>query len=135
MNLKAKMLNLKNTHFTNPVGLDEEGHYSTAFDLAILTKYALHNKDFRRIVRMPNARITSLNGRIVHEFENTNLLLNSFLNILGVKTGTTEGAGASLVNLARGPKGQEIIAIVLNSPQRFTENKRLINWVFRNFSW
>lgn len=136
MNEKARILNLTNTQFINPIGLDDEGHFSTAHDLAILTKYALHNKDFRRIVKMQSATIKSTNGQIVHAFENTNYLLNSqFLEILGVKTGTTEEAGPSVINLARGPKGQEVIAIILNSSQRFTENKRLIEWSFRNYSW
>lgn len=135
MNARATTLGMTRTRFTNPIGLDDDGHYSTAHDLALLTKQALRNADFRRIVRMPNATVSSTNGRIAHRFESTNALLNSYLNILGVKTGTTDGAGASLINLARNGQGREILAIVLNSPQRFQENKRLIDWSFRNFTW
>ena len=135
MNQKATILNLKNTHFINPIGLDADGHFSSAFDLAILTKYALHNADFRKIIQMPNALIKSTNGKIVHSFNNTNLLLKSYLNILGVKTGTTDAAGASVINLARNDTDNEVIAVLLNSPSRFQENKSMIDWVFRNHTW
>lgn len=135
MNDRAKMLNLKDTHFTNPIGIDDDEHYSTAFDLAILTKYALRNHDFRRIVQIPRATITSVDGEIKHEFEGTNYLLDSYLDIRGVKTGTTDEAGESLVNLARNGNGKEIVVVLLNSPERFQESKRLIDWSFRNFNW
>ena len=136
MNQRAEVLNLENTHFANPIGLDEAGnHYSTAFDLAILTKYALKNKDFARILQIPRATITSTDGEISHQFEGTNYLLDSYLDIRGVKTGTTDDAGESLINLARNWRGQKVIAVFLNSPERFQESKRLIDWGFSNHKW
>lgn len=135
MNERAKELNLLNTNFINPIGIDDSGHYSTAFDLAILTKQALRNPDFRRIVRMPRASIASVNGQIKHEFESTNYLLESYLDIRGVKTGTTDDAGESLINLAHHWNGKEMIVVLLDSPERFQESKRLIDWSFRNFLW
>ncbi len=135
MNERAKMLNLKNTYFTNPIGIDENGHYSNVFDLAVLTKHALHNRNFRNIVRLPGATITSVDGKIKHEFKSTNHLLNSYLDIRGVKTGTTDEAGESLINLARNRNGKEVIVVLLNSPDRFQESKQLIDWAFRNFKW
>lgn len=135
MNERAKKLNLRNTNFTNPIGLDDEDHYSSVFDLAVLTKHALRNRDFRRIIQIPRAAITSVNGKIKHEFESTNYLLNSYLDIRGVKTGTTDEAGESLINLARHWNGKEVIVVLLDSPERFQESKRLIDWSFRNFSW
>jgi D-alanyl-D-alanine carboxypeptidase len=135
MNDKAKMLNLKNTHFVNPIGLDEQDHYSTAYDLAILTKYALRNRDFRRIVRISSATVTSTDGQIRHNLEGTNSLLNSYLDIRGVKTGTTDEAGQSLINLAHNINGKEVIVVLLNSPDRFQESKSIIDWTFRNFVW
>lgn len=131
MNARAKTLGLFSTHFKNPIGLDEEGAYSTAHDLAVLTQYAMRSRDFRRIVQMTSATITSVDGRISHSFENTNKLLNSYLNVLGVKTGTTDAAGESVINWARGPKGHEVIAVILDSPNRFQENKALLDWAFR----
>jgi D-alanyl-D-alanine carboxypeptidase len=135
MNKKAKELNLNFTSFANPIGLDDDQQYSNAFELAILTKYALHNKDFRRIIRLPRAIITSTDGQIKHAFEGTNYLLNSYLDIRGVKTGTTDAAGESLINLARYSNQKEVISVIMDSPERFQESKRLIDWGGRNFTW
>lgn len=135
MNERAKKLNLIHTQFANPIGLDEEGHYSSAYDLAILSKYALHFPTFRAIVRLDEASISSVDDKFHHYFESTNDLLNSYLDILGVKTGTTEGAGQSLINLARNDRGHEVIAVLLNSPARFQENKSMIDWAFRSYEW
>jgi len=135
MNEKATTLNLKNTHFMNPIGLDEDEHYSSAFDLAILTKYALRFSAFRNIIKIKEANITSTDGKIKHSFNSTNQLLNSYLDIQGVKTGTTDAAGESVINLARNGGGHEVIAIILNSPNRFQENKSIIDWTFRSYEW
>ncbi|MBN1258177.1 D-alanyl-D-alanine carboxypeptidase [Candidatus Peregrinibacteria bacterium] len=134
MNRKAIELGLKNTHFTNPVGLDEEGHFSTAYDLAILTKRALRDPSFRRIVQIAETGITSQSG-FSYYLKNTNKLLGGYLDIRGVKTGTTDEAGASLISLAVSPDGHEVLAVLLNSPSRFQENKGIIDWVFRNYFW
>ena len=135
MNHRAKELNLIHTHFVNPIGLDAKGHYSSASDLAVLTKYALHFSAFRNIVRMASATITSVDGGTSHSLTSTNYLLNSYLDIEGVKTGTTDEAGESLINLARGEKGQEVIAVLLDSPSRFQENKSMIDWALRSYNW
>lgn len=135
MNEKAHALNLANTYFKNPIGIDEDGHYSSAFDLAILTKYALRFPTFRNTIRIKEAEIKSTDGKITHSFKTTNYLLYSYLDIQGVKTGTTDEAGQSVINLARSPDGHEIIAVVLNSPDRFQENKSIIDWTFRSYTW
>lgn len=135
MNERAKRLNLINTNFVNPIGLDAEDHYSSAYDLAILSKHALHFSAFRSIVKMNKATITSVDNKFSHSFDSTNYLLNSYLDILGVKTGTTDGAGRSLINLARNERGHEVLAVILNSPSRFQENKSMIDWTFRSYAW
>ncbi len=135
MNLKAAQLNLQSTRFSNPIGLDDPENYSTAFDLAILTKYALRNKVFRQIVNIDKAKLTSVDGSIEHPVNSTNYLLNSYLDIRGVKTGTTKAAGQSLINLAFNKDEKAVISILLNSPNRFQESKQLIDWSFRNFLW
>ena len=134
MNKKAKELGLKNTQFKNPIGLDEDGHYSSAKDLATLTKYALKFKTFRSIINIQHANIKSTNGKIDHDFHNTNYLLNGYLDIRGVKTGTTDEAGESLINLGRN-NGNEVLTILLNSPNRFQESKVMIDWAFSNYRW
>ncbi len=135
MNVRAVELNLNNTNFKNPIGLDEDDHYSSAYDLAQLARYAMKMREFRDIVRLDSATIESVDGRFSYNFESTNYLLNSYLNILGVKTGTTAGAGQSLINLARNDAGREVIAVLLNSPSRFQENKSMIDWAFRSYLW
>ena len=135
MNARAKTLNLVDTHFVNPIGLDAEGHQASAYDLALLSKYALHFPTFRAIVQMDEATVHSVDGTFSHSFDSTNYLLNSYLDILGVKTGTTDNAGQSLINLARNEQGHEVLAVLLNSPQRFQENKSMIDWAFRSYEW
>lgn len=135
MNQRALELQLYNTHFANPVGLDDNGHHASAYDLAQLTRYAMRLDVFRDIVKKSEATVSSTDGKFVYNFDSTNKLLGSYLNILGVKTGTTDAAGQSLINLARGSQGQEVIAIVLNSPDRFQENKSMLDWAFRSYDW
>lgn len=135
MNERAHSLNLFHTHFINPIGLDADNHYSSAYDLAVLTKYALHFKEFRNIVKLKSASITSIDSGMVRTLSSTNYLLGSYLDILGVKTGTTDAAGESLINLAQNDGGHRVIAVLLNSPDRFQENKSMIDWAFRSFEW
>ncbi len=135
MNLKAEEMNLLETHFVNPVGLDDEGHLSSARDLAELSRYAMQDSDFRDIVKLQGATIETINGESSYTFDSTNKLLDSYLEILGVKTGTTDNAGECLINLARDENGNEIITVILNSPDRFQENKSMIDWAFRSYQW
>lgn len=135
MNQRAKALNMIHTHFKNPVGLDEEGHVSTAIDLAKLARYAMHFSAFRDIVKQPGAAIESVDGRFSYALTNTNRLLESYLNVLGIKTGTTDEAGESVINLARNDGGHEVLSVLLNSPDRFQESKSMLDWAFRSYLW
>lgn len=139
MNDKAKLLGLRHTQFKNPSGLDKEGQWSSAFDLAILTKYALKFPLFLKIVKTPEYQFSTISGRRQKIF-NTNELLRfpqayGLKNkILGVKTGQEEKAGLCLISLAEG-KGRKIITVVLRSQARFSESAQLINLVYKNFIW
>ncbi len=135
MNQRALDLDLYKTHFANPVGLDDVGHSASAKDLAVLSRYAMRLPAFRDIVKMSQATIESANGQFSYSFDSTNKLFGSYLNILGIKTGTTDEAGESLINLAKNDNGNEVIAVLLNSPDRFQENKSMIDWAFRNYLW
>ena len=135
MNVRAKELQLNKTFFENPIGRDAEGHLSSAYDPAMLSRYAMSIPEFRKIVAMEGARIESVDGRFTHEFQSTNYLLGGYLNVLGVKTGTTYAAGQSLINLAKNDEGREVIAVLLNSPRRFQENKSMLDWAFRSYLW
>ncbi|TES97792.1 D-alanyl-D-alanine carboxypeptidase [Patescibacteria group bacterium] len=138
MNDKAKLLGLENTHFVSPTGLNSKNgdNYSTAKEISDLARIALENRFIRKIVNTEETTVYSTDGNIPHELENTNKLLSSYLDIRGIKTGYTKEAGECLVTLARGNSGKEqIIVVVLNSPDRFQESKIVVDWVFRNFRW
>ena len=135
MNQKAKSLNLKNTHFVTPNGLDDENHYTTAYDLAILTDYALKNETFRKIVSTENYTI-SINGT-QKNISNTNELLGNLQGVYGVKTGFTFNAGRCLVSSCK-RDNMDIIIVVLGADTkkiRTTDSYNLINYIFKNFSY
>ncbi|MFH0912607.1 MAG: D-alanyl-D-alanine carboxypeptidase family protein [Patescibacteria group bacterium] len=135
MNAYAQQLGLKNTNFTNVWGADEPGHYSCARDIATLTALALQNETFRNIVSVKKTVVTDIYGKLQHNLNNTNKLLGTYLNIIGVKTGTTNNSGESLVVAARGESNQTIITVLLNSPDRFTEGKTLLEWALKAYNW
>lgn len=133
MNKKAEELELSNTHFVTPHGLDDENHYTTAYELAILTDYALQNKIFAQIV---NTKVTtiSINGNS-RSIYNTNELLGCLSGVNGVKTGFTGDAGRCLVTSCT-RDGNQIITVVLGcdtKKQRTSDSTKLIEYAFKNY--
>ena len=124
---------MTSTHFVNPSGLDEYGHYSTASDLARLADVAMNKIEFARIVAMENAVITTENNDS-YVVKNVNQLIGKVQGVLGVKTGYTIGAGQSLVTLVN-REGHEVIISVLGSDDRFADTQYLIDWIYKNFIW
>ncbi len=108
---------------------------STAYDLALLARYAYGKSFIRRAVIKKEAEIGSENGSNTYKLKNTNELLGSYLKVLGLKTGTTDEAGACLIAIIQDENGNEILTVVLNSPERYTETKLLADWVFRAYKW
>lgn len=97
MNEKAKELNLKNTHFSNPIGLDDSSNYSTASDMSLLFMQALKNEDFKKIITTDSYKTS--NGRLTIKGKTRkNSIVGDY--ILGGKTGTTDGAGLCLASIA-----------------------------------
>ena len=135
MNSKAQTLGLFNTHFINPVGFDDPDHYSTARDLGELTRVALVNTTFAEIVAVKTTVARDVTGKFRHPLDNTNKLIGRYDNVIGVKTGTTDEAGASLVASAIGDSGQKVIVVLLDSPDRFTEGKEALDWALKAYSW
>lgn len=134
MNEKAQALGLLDTHFTNATGLDEEGNYSTAFDIIHFSREALTYPFIRETVATKEGILTSVDGKIKHKLDATNELLgNKYFHVIGLKTGRTTGAGPSFVSLATDGKGHEILSVVLDSPDRFQETKVLLDWLFRSY--
>jgi D-alanyl-D-alanine carboxypeptidase len=134
MNKKVKDLGLTNSHFTNPVGLDDGAQYSTTRDLAIVAKYAMDIPLFAEIVGTKEKTVKSVDGRFVHRLVNINKLLGEVPGVLGVKTGWTENARENLVTYVN-RNNRKIMVVVLGSSDRFGETKELIEWIYSNYNW
>lgn len=135
MNQKAQELKLTNTHFESPHGLDSDEHYTTAYELAILTDYALTNETFAQIVGTKTATIT-ING-YPKTLNNTNELLGNLDGIYGVKTGFTNGANRCLVTACK-RGNMDIICVVLGCDTkkfRTQDSIKLIEWTFKNYEY
>ena len=133
MNKKAEDLGLTKTHFVTPHGLDDPEHYTTAYELAKLTDYALKNKTFKEIVGTKQYTIT-ING-YPKELNNTNELLGVLNGVIGVKTGFTNNAGRCLVTeTKRGDR--DLITVVLGADTKKIRTKdsvKLIEYGFSSF--
>lgn len=133
MNKKAAELGLTNTHYVTPHGLDDDNHYTTAYELAILTDYALNNKTFYNYVATKSYTI-NING-YPKTLRNTNELLGNLDGVYGVKTGFTNGANRCLVTSCK--RGNlDIICIVLGADSkkfRTQDSIKLIEYCFSNY--
>ena len=135
MNEKAKTLGLINTHFVTPHGLDEDEHYTTAYELALLSNYAMNNEIFAKIVGTKNYTIT-ING-YPKALTNTNELLGVLNGVYGIKTGFTNGANRCLVTCCK-RSDLDIICVVLGADTkkfRTTDSIKLIEYAFQNFTY
>ena len=135
MNNKAIELGLENTHFETPHGLDSDNHYTTAYELALLTDYALKNPTFSKIVGTKNYTI-NINGS-PKNLTNTNELLGNLNGVYGVKTGFTNGANRCLVTSCK--RGDmDIICVVLGADTkkfRTQDSIKLIEYVFNTYTY
>lgn len=130
MNHKAKLIGADSTSFKNTNGLPAVNHYSTAKDLATITRYAFRNPVFKQIVGTSNIIIESSTG--TRHLSNTNKLLWSYYGADGVKTGTTLEAGCCLVASAT-RDGRQLISVVLNSNDRWKDSMLLLDYGFNQF--
>ncbi len=128
MNQTADKIGLENSNFENPHGLDSENHYTTAYDLARLTAYALQNETFRKIVSTYRAEIPQGEGG-ARLLINHNKLLKNYEGAIGVKTGFTKKSGRCLVSAAeRG--GVCLIAVTLSAPNDFDDHAKMLDYGF-----
>ncbi len=134
MNKKAEDIFLVNTHFVNPTGFDEPGQYTTAFDLARLSKTLLSNPLLAAIVATQKISIYNLDKTMVHPMSNLNQLLGKVEGLKGIKTGWTDNANECLTTYVERDSGK-IITVVLGSEDRFGETEKLIDWVYQNHVW
>jgi len=130
MNANAQKIGVQNTHFSNPHGLpDPYNHYTTAYDLALITNYAMQNKEFAKIVSTREYDVTFLNGKKTH-VSNTDKLLKTYPGANGVKTGYTDAAGDCLVAGAK-RGGVQLIAVILNDDYRWDDAAKLLDYGFQ----
>ena len=130
MNKKARELGLYDTAFKNPHGLDAEGHYTTAEDLARLSVHALNDPEFLRIVSTNSAKVRT--DRTERTLFNHNRLLRSYEGCIGVKTGFTKKSGRCLVSAAeRG--GLRLVCVTLGAPDDWNDHKTLLDYGFSRF--
>jgi serine-type D-Ala-D-Ala carboxypeptidase (penicillin-binding protein 5/6) len=135
MNAKASQMGLQNTHFEDPAGLDASGHYSSARDLAAISRAAMEHPLFKEIVAMKEATIHTQNREI--EVFNTNSLLYTYPEASGVKTGTSPEAGPCLVAAAK-DSDESYIAVVLGAKSedyRFEAAQVALGYGFESFEW
>lgn len=132
MNKLAKKIGVKNTSFKNPNGLDEEGHYTTAYDLAKITCYALKNKKFTEIVSTKSytAKLLRPSGEVYRiDYENHNRLLREYEGCIGVKTGYTKKSGRCLVSAAK-REDALYVAVTLSCSNDWAEHKKMLDYGF-----
>lgn len=144
MNDKAREIGLENTHFVNPHGLHDEDHYTTAYDVYKLAKYAMQYDVLAKIVAQPSVTIPATNKSKERKFSNTNYVLNNsyrsyyYKYVKGIKTGTTTPAGTCLVSYAE-KDGVTYYCVMMGGSKAsglntaFTETRALYQWVFGNF--
>lgn len=135
MNEKAIDIGMTNTFFNDPAGLDDVEGFSTADDIIRLVQYSLKYDILHSILRTPQETVFSQDRSIVHRIFSTNKLLGLLPNLITGKTGYTDTALGSIAVVTKSPSGGNIITIILGSPERFTQTKKLVDWVNAAFLW
>ena len=148
MNAKAQELGMENTHFTNPHGLHDPEHYTTAYEIYVMAQAAMEHELFRTIVSTPTYTIpaTNLTGeRVLHStnglISNWYVIGNTYSKAIGIKTGSTGEAGRCVAAAAVDEEGRTFYTVILGCEagdteegNRFAEASRLLEWGFDNFS-
>ena len=151
MNAKAAELGMEGTHFTNPHGLHDPEHYTTAYDIYLMAHAAMENDLFRSIVRTPSYTLAATNLQPERTIYSTNAFLSSYFvpgelypKAIGIKTGNTDEAGRCLASAAVDELGRTFYCVLLGSEYTtdengarqywsFSESRRLLEWAFDNF--
>lgn len=129
MNARAQALSLLDTHFVTPSGLDDNEHYSTAYDMAQLARTALQNEAFAALVAQPTLQVELQAPQRTLHFTNHNKLLKLYEGCIGVKTGYTKKSGRCLVSAAQ-RDGVTLIAVTLSAPDDWNDHISLLDYGF-----
>ena len=143
MNEKAKEIGCTNTHFTNPSGIHNENHYSTAYDMSLIAQYCMKNETFRKIVSTPYITFSPSEGKQLKFYNTNDLIINTskyyYKYAIGIKTGYTSQAKNCLIS-ASSKDGLELIAVILGaahseevSSTRYVDTINLFNYGFDNY--
>lgn len=132
MNEKARAIGAEQTHFVNPHGLHNDDHYTTAYDLALISACALENETFAKIVGSKIYTVPANDTHPVHYFANKNKMLSSYEGANGIKTGFTTDAGRCLVSSAK-REGMQLVTVVLNQPDMWQESMRRMDEAFGRY--
>ncbi|MFT8321487.1 MAG: D-alanyl-D-alanine carboxypeptidase family protein [Bacillus sp. (in: firmicutes)] len=134
MNQKAEQIGMSNTHFENPHGLDDhENHYSTAYDMALLTRYAMNNDTYKKIAGTKNYKSANPSEKWDRVWKNKNRLLTErYEYSTGGKTGFTKRAKRTLVSTAK-KDGLELIAVTLNDPDDWNDHINMFETSFKKY--
>lgn len=133
MNAKAKEIGAYNTNFCNPNGLPIDDHYTTAYDLALISAYAMKNDFFKELVKTQYKTIPWEGHEYNRVVKNKNKLLWQYEGGNGIKTGYTKAAGKCL-SAAAERDGMQLISIVLSAPDMFNDCVKLLDYGFKNYS-
>ena len=138
MNEKAAELGANHTHFVTPNGLDADGHYTTAYDLALIASYAIENEEFLKIVQTPNYTFHEQESGKAYTVNNKDRFLNEYQGALGIKTGFTGKAGYCFVGAAE-REGKKLVSVVLasgwppNKNYKWQDTKSMMNYGMENY--
>ena len=151
MNERAAELGMTGTHFTNPHGLHNENHYTTAYDITIMARAAMKHALFRTLVSTAHYTVPATNLSKERKLHSTNALISNWYYLsylynkaLGIKTGTTEAAGKCLASAAADEQGRIYYCVILGAQPaqredgtaiqtQFSESRRLLEWAFDSF--
>lgn len=132
MNDKAREIGAYNTHFVNPNGLPAGDHYTTAYDLALISAYAMQNKTFREVVKTQYKTLPWEGHEWDRVVKNKNKILWNYEGGNGIKTGFTKEAGRCLAAAAE-REGMQLVSVVLCAPDMFNDCMVLMDYGFENY--
>ncbi len=133
MNAKASQIGMKNTNFVTPSGLDDENHYSTAYDMALLASSAMQNKEFAYISGLRSYTVNFADSTKTVNLYNHNKLLKKYSSSVGIKTGFTKKSGRCLVSAAV-QNGVMLIAVTLNAGDDWNDHIKMYDFGFSLFT-
>ncbi|MBQ2904437.1 MAG: D-alanyl-D-alanine carboxypeptidase [Clostridia bacterium] len=129
MNERATQIGMKNTNFVTASGLDDENHYSTAYDMALLACECIKNPEFLEICSQKKAKLTYGNPPYARTLTNHNKLLWKYSDTIGIKTGFTKKSGRCLVSAAK-RNGVTLVAVTLNAPDDWNDHISMFEYGF-----